>query len=122
MTLHVQKPGGPFEDFKKRFAFTDAEYSRALRITGTVYPDFSEGDIAQSSDSVHALLFEASKEHPLELGRFDSLFKTTDASGFASSLLLAGTFPRWKMEGLIEEGLNEGEHASVNAVFWPVKK
>ena len=128
MTRQLQKPEGPFDDFKKRFAFNDQELSRALRITGRVYEGFSDDDLRQSGERVHALLFEASEEHPLEFGQVSSIFGKTTPSDFASNLLFSAAYPRWKMEGLLEGRLRRGARESIlttmddDVLFWPVKK
>lgn len=141
MTRQVQKPGGPFEDFKKLFAFSAQEQVRALEITQEIYPKVSGEDIARSGERVHSMLFAASKEHPVGVDDVYSEFGKTNASDFAASLLLAAAYPRWKMEGLVAERMLDGTQTFIdqkkdarghvvargivkadNGVFWPVKK
>ncbi|MFH1787762.1 MAG: hypothetical protein ABH834_00070 [Candidatus Altiarchaeota archaeon] len=141
MTRHIQKPGGPFEDFRKRFAFSAQEQARALEITQKIYPHVSEDDIAGSGERVHTLLFKASEAHPVGVDDVYSEFGKTNASDFAASLLLAAAYPRWKMEGLVAERMLDGTQTFIdqkkdarghvvargivkadNVVFWPVKK
>lgn len=57
MVRQVHRSEGPFEDFKKLFAFNEEELSGALELTRRIYPGFSEDELAQSGERVHAMFF-----------------------------------------------------------------